>query len=135
MESFHAYTSTIIAVGLAGGLLLLQLIVADVSAMRAGHKAGTPIPVDFSRFHFRAARAHANTNESLAAFGLLAIAGVLSGAVPGWLNALSAAYLVTRVAHMAAYYANRKAPRSTVFGVSLLVLLGMLATDIAAWLR
>ena len=76
MESLHAYSPTIVAVGLAGGLLLLQLIVADLSAIRAGHKAGTPIPVDFSRFHFRAARAHTNTNESLAGFGLLAIAGV-----------------------------------------------------------
>jgi uncharacterized MAPEG superfamily protein len=133
MESLQPYAPVIVTIGLAGGLLLVQLIVADLSAIRAGHKAGTPIPPDFSRFYFRAARAHANTNESLAAFGLLAISGMAAGASPLWLNGLSAAYLASRLAHMAAYYANRKTPRSAAFGISLLVLLAMLAVNIAAW--
>jgi hypothetical protein len=74
------YNTTIAALVAVGGLLLIQLIVADISAIRAKHRAGTPIPPDFSRFYFRAARAHANTNESVAVFIALAIAGVLLGA-------------------------------------------------------
>jgi uncharacterized MAPEG superfamily protein len=135
MNALHQYAPTLYVMGLSGGLLLLQLIVADLSAIRAGHTAGTPIPADFSRFYFRAARAHANTNESLSAFGLLAITGVLSGAAAGWLNVLSVAYLLSRVAHMVAYYANRKTPRSTAFGISLLVLIAMFVTNVGAWLR
>jgi uncharacterized MAPEG superfamily protein len=120
------YTATLGALLAVGGLLLLQLIVADLAAIRAGHKAGTPIPADFSRFYFRAARAHANTNESIAAFLALALAALFLSATAAWLNALCWAYVGCRVAHMLAYYMNMKLARSTAFGLSLVVLLGML---------
>ena len=38
------------------------------------------------------------------------------------------------VLNMISYYANKKAPRSTAFGVSLAALLGLLITDIVAGL-
>lgn len=128
-----AYHPTVWAMGASGALLLVQLIVADISAIKAGHKAGTPIPVDFKRFMFRAARAHANTNESISAFIVLAITGLLSSASPLWLNTLAWAYIACRTAHMVSYYANKRIPRSTAFGISLLVLLGMCITNIIAW--
>lgn len=128
-----SYAPTILAMACAGGLLLLQLIIADLVAIRAGHRAGTPIPVDFRSFLFRAARAHANTNESVAAFALLAVSGMAAGAHPLALNALTWSYLACRLGHMVAYYMNRKAPRSAAFGLSLLALLGMLATTLLAW--
>lgn len=84
---------TILALALAGFLLLLQRIVADVAAIRAGHKPGHPIPADSGSFVFRSSRAHANTNESIAAFLLFAVAGMLGGADPYWLNIPSFAYL------------------------------------------
>jgi uncharacterized MAPEG superfamily protein len=119
------YGPTILGMALAGFLLLLQLIVADVAAIRAGNKPGHPIPADSSAFIFRSARAHANTNESIAAFMLFAVAGMLASASPYWLNILSLAYLGCRAGHMAAYYAGLNLVRSIFFGVSLLVLLGM----------
>jgi uncharacterized MAPEG superfamily protein len=133
MDLMTAYQPTLWAMGVAGLLLLVQLIVADLVAIRSGHRAGTPVPVDFRSFLFRAARAHANTNESIAAFALLAAAGILSAASPLWLNGLAWAYVACRVGHMASYYANRKAARSTAFGLSLLALLGMFAVSAAAW--
>lgn len=124
--SFTAlYGPTILAMVLAGFLLVLQLIVADVAAIRAGHKPGHPIPADSGSFIFRAARAHANTNESISAFMLFAVAAILAGANPYWLNMLSLAYLGCRAGHMAAYYAGLSLIRSIFFGVSLLVLLSM----------
>lgn len=134
MSGMSVYAPTVWAMGAAGALLLVQLIIADVTAIRERHRPGTPIPVDFNRFLFRAARAHANTNESLAAFGLLAVTGILSAASPVWLNALAWAYVICRLAHMAAYYANRGTPRSTAFGISLLALLGMCIVIALAWL-
>lgn len=128
----NAYLPTVYAVLAAGGLLLLQLIVADISAIRVGHKAGTPIPPDFSRFYFRAARAHANTNESIAAFIAFALAGILLAAPAPWLNALAWAYIACRAAHMLAYYLNRKLARSAVFGLSLLVLTTQLLLGLIA---
>lgn len=135
MQIAEIYSPTLWALGAAGALLLVQLIVADLVAIRSSHKAGTPIPPDTSKFLFRAARAHANTNESIAAFTLFAVAGILSAAPAVWLNALAWAYLACRLAHMLAYYANRKVARSTAFGISLLVLLGMFGTNLAAWLK
>jgi len=121
---YHATIAALIAAGL---LVLLQLIVADIAAIRARHTAGTPVPADFSRFYFRASRAHANTNESVAAFIAFALAGLFLSANALWLGILSWSYIACRVAHMLAYYANWKTARSTAFGLSLLALLGMLA--------
>lgn len=125
VAALNDYRTAIAALAVAGLLLVIQLIVADLTAIKSRHKAGYPIPADSSRFIFRSARAHANTNESIAAFGLLTIAAILLSASPGWTNTLAAAWLASRLAHMGFYYANMKVPRSTSFGMSLLILLGM----------
>lgn len=132
MVNFASYHITLTALALAGLLLVVQLIIADLTAIRSKHKAGFPIAADSSRFLFRAARAHINTNESIAAFALFGLAGVLVGANPSWLNGLSVLWLTSRVAHMAFYYTNRKPQRSLSFAVSLLALLGMGATVLVA---
>ena len=67
------YQLTIACLGLAGALLVVQLLVVDVVGLRRAHPPGTPIEPDQNDFLFRATRAHANTNESIAAFALLAI--------------------------------------------------------------
>jgi len=90
MSLANDYRLTIWVMGIAGFLLLWQLVIADLTAIRHKHKAGYPIPADSTTFLFRSARAHANTNESIAAFALLAIAGMLSSAPPTWINGLSA---------------------------------------------
>lgn len=134
MNFTDLYSPTILAMVVAGLLLLLQLFVADLTAIKAGHKPGHPIPADSGSFLFRSARAHANTNESIAAFVLFAITGILAGANPYWLNLLSLAYVGCRAAYMAAYYIGLSLIRSIVFGVSMLVLLGMFATVVGGFI-
>ena len=119
------YQHTIVVMASAGLLLVMQLVVADLSAIRQRHKAGYPIPADSGKFIFRAARVHANTNESIAAFALLSLSAMLLSASPPWVNALSVAWLACRLAHMGFYYANIKMGRSIAFGLSLLMLLGL----------
>ena len=97
------------------------------------HRPGTPVEVDHGDFLFRITRVHANTNESIAAFTLLALFGVLSAASLGWLNALSWVNVVARVAHMVCYYVGFQLPRSVAFGVSLVTLFSMLVVDVWAW--
>jgi uncharacterized MAPEG superfamily protein len=133
MVNVAPYHTTLLMLALAGLLLVLQLIVADLAAIRGKHKAGYPIAADSNRFLFRAARAHINTNESIAAFALLGLVGVLVNANPGWLNGLSVLWVASRVAHMGFYYANSKPLRSLAFAVSLLALLGLAVTDLVAW--
>lgn len=127
------YASTVWAMGMSGALLLIQLLVVDLAGIKARHRPGTPVEADHGNFLFRATRAHANTNESIAAFTLLALFGVLSAASPGWLNALSWVYVAARVAHMVCYYAGFQLPRSVAFGVGLVALFGMLVVGVSAW--
>ena len=135
MDVNSAYNPTLWAMGASGALLLVQLIIADLTGITARHKPGTPIPADASTFLFRSARAHANTNESISAFALFAVTGILSAAAPFWLNVFSWAYVACRIGHMGFYYANKSILRSTVFGISLVALVGMFITVVAAWLR
>ena len=119
------YAPTIWAMGATGGLLLVQILVLDVAGIQARHPPGTPVAADHSNFLFRATRAHANTNESIAVFILLALVGVLFGSAAGWLNTLSWVYVGARLAHMLCYYAGLQIPRSVAFAVGVLALLGM----------
>lgn len=134
MPALSDYRITIAVMALAGLLLVLQLIVADLTAIRHRHKAGYPIPADSSQFLFRSARAHANTNESIGAFTLLALAALLVSASPAWTNALSALWLASRLLHMSFYYANRKPLRSMAFALSLVALLGLFVTVAWRWI-
>ena len=125
MEAFAAYQATLWAMALMALLFLVQLLVADVAGIRARHRPGTPIDPDPDRFLFRAARAHANTNESIGGFALLAVVAMLSGATPQWVCGLSWLYVAGRVAHMLCYYANLGVARSISFGIALLALFGL----------
>lgn len=127
------YAPTIISFAGIAALLLTQLVITDLAAIKARHLPGTPIEANHDNFLFRSARAYANTNETIAAFVLLALFGVLSGASPEWLNIFSWVYVGARVAHMLCYYLNLKLLRSIVFAVSLVALLGMLVVGFRAW--
>lgn len=128
------YGATILVMGLTGLMLLVQLLIADVTAIRAGKTPGTPTEPDHSSFAFRAERAFLNTNESVTIFLLLAAFAMLSSANPSWSNALALGYGIARLLHMLFYYLDLRIARSAVFVLSLLALAGMFATGLAAWL-
>ena len=133
MELFDPYKITILVSGLTGVLMLIQILIADVAAIKGQHTPGYPIEADHNSFLFRAARAHANTNESIAVFILFALFGVLSASNALYLNAFSAIYLVSRIAHMCFYYGNFKLARSISFPLSLIGLIGMFITGLITW--
>lgn len=86
MTPLSDYHLTIVVMALAGLMLVLQLIVADLTAIRRRHKA----PLTAANSCSARGRAHANTNESTAAFALLELAAMLTTASPGWTNSVSA---------------------------------------------
>lgn len=133
MPWLEAYHPTVWAMGTVAGLFLIQILIVDFSSIRAKHPPGTPVPVDHNNFLFRATRAHANTNESIAAFALLALAGILSTAPAAWLNGLAWTYVLGRTAHMLCYYANLGLARSSAFALALVALLGMLLVTVMSW--
>ncbi len=129
------YAPTVWALGIMGALMLLQLIVFDVAGIQAGHVPGATVTGGHESFLFRAARAHANTNESIAVFILLALFGILHNAAPWWLNACALVYVAARIAHMLSYYAGIGLLRSAAFVVAFLALVGMLISGVMAPLR
>lgn len=131
-ELLIPYAPTVLALGAIAFLLLIQLLIADVIGIKKGHRPGTPVEADHSNIHFRATRAHANTNESIAAFVLLVLLGLLSGASPAWLNGLAWTYVLARAAHMSFYYLGWQLPRSVAFAVSLVALFAMVVVGAAA---
>lgn len=131
-ESLVPYGSTLTAWVVLGGLYLVQALVSDVAAIRAGHVPGMPVATGHDSFLFRATRAQGNTNENLAIFVLLSLAAVLLGASPGWTNGLAWTFVLSRVAHMLAYYADQRTLRSAIFGVTLIALIGLLVVAVGA---
>lgn len=125
MESIVAYHMTGIAMGIAGVLLFIQLLVADIAGMKVPRIPGAPIEVDHNSFLFRASRALGNMNESVSIFIIFTLVGILSAADPIWLGRLAWLYIVARAAYMLCYWFNTKLMRSVFFGISFLALLGL----------
>jgi len=113
------YQTSVVVLGAYGFLSLLQLLVADVVAIRRRHEPGTAITGGHDDFLFRATRAHANTNESLATVVLIAGFAIAVGAAPGVVNTGLMSFLGFRVLHMAAYYLDLRLLRSVAFGLGL----------------
>ena len=125
MTVFDNYQDTMFVVLCMAVMMLAQLLVADFAGIKAGHRAGYPITADAKNFLFRAARAHANSNESIAIFLMLVVCAAGFGASPTWTATASWIYLAGRIMHMIFYYANMKTPRSVAFAVSIFGLLGL----------
>lgn len=83
MEFLTPYKWSILVIGLVG---LIQLIIADVVALKAKHTPGFPIEATHNSFVFRATRAFMNTNESVSIFILLLTFAILLGGAPSWVN-------------------------------------------------
>ena len=132
IETITPYTTTALCFLAMGGLLLVQLLVADVAGLVKGHVPGSALTTSHESFHFRSTRAFANTNESLLAFVLLAACGIAFEASVYWVNTLSLAYVGSRVAHMLLYWLGFGPLRSVAFVVCLAAMIGLLIVDIAA---
>jgi uncharacterized MAPEG superfamily protein len=121
----HFYPGTVLAWLLVGVLLLVQVLVADVVALRRRHTPGAPIEGGHDAFLWRADRAHRNTNETLGAFVLLTLAAIAVEAHPVAVNGLALAYATGRAAHMVCYWADLRIPRSVAWAASVLALAGL----------
>lgn len=125
-ELLADYQSTIYALGALSTLMLVQLLVADVAGLKAGHIPGAAITGGHERFLFRAARTVANINESIAIFLLAVLFCLFMGASPEATSGFCWLYLGARVAYVFCYYFNIKILRSISFIVSLIGIAGLL---------
>jgi uncharacterized MAPEG superfamily protein len=131
-EIFIPYTSALHALVMLAVLFLVQLLVADVAGLTSKHTPGTPVVGGHDDFLFRAVRAHANTNESLAAFILAAFAAIALAVDPVWVGRLVWGFVIARALHMAAYYADLRNLRSGAFALGLGCMIALIVVDVVA---
>ena len=127
------YSLTIISLAALAGLMIVQALVADAVAIKLKHPPGVPVDADHASFLFRAVRAQGNMNENIGLLLLLVLLGLLSGADPLWFNRLTCAYVVTRFVYAGCYYTDARTLRSTVFALSLVIMIAMLVMAVLPW--
>jgi uncharacterized MAPEG superfamily protein len=115
-----------------GAACLMQAIMVDIAGIRSHHTPGMPVTTGHDDFFFRATRAQANTNETLAVFALLSLAAVVLGASPWWTKFFVWIFVAARLGHMLAYYADLRTLRSASFGIGLVCLVALLVLGITA---
>lgn len=132
LELMLPYQGLLTASAVLAALMLAQLLVADVAGMRAKHVPGMPVTGGHGDFHFRATRAHANTNENLPVQVLLIVVAVLLAADPRWSAGAAWAFTAARAGHMAFYYFDLRLARSIAFGVGVTAQLALLVVCLMA---
>jgi len=132
MELAQTYSMTVSAMGALAVLMFCQLLIADVLGIRAKHLPGSQIPADHENPLFRAGRAVANINESIAIFLLAVLFCVLSSASANGTGYAAWAFVIARLLYAVCYYLNLQLLRSVMFGLSLLAIAALLAIGFAA---
>lgn len=126
----ETYSTAVAALGFVAALMVLQLLVADVLGILRKHVPGAPVTADHSDALFRATRAVANTNESIAIFICAFLFCVFSSASPVYTAVAAWAYGVSRALYLLCYYVNLQIARSICFGFSLLALVVLLLVGV-----
>ncbi len=132
MELIQEYSHTVSALGGMALLLLVQLLIADIIGIRRRHTPGSPVAADHSNLLFRASRAVANTNESIAVFILAVLFCILSQASPAYTAYAAWGFVLSRAIYAVLYYGNLQTPRSVLFGVSILFIVALLILGFSA---
>ena len=127
-----AYAPALTALLVLAILYIVQLLVVDVAGIRGGHVPGTPIEASHDNPMFRAARAHANTNENFALFIATLLGAVLFAADATWVNRLAWTFVGARAVHMLAYWFDIRLVRSAAFVVGLAAIVGLVVVALAA---
>jgi uncharacterized MAPEG superfamily protein len=118
-EALLAYHSTLLACTTLAGLIMVQVLIADLASMKVKHVPGMPVTDGHASFHFRSVRALGNTNETLGLFLLLAALAIALGTNAQWTNIFAWTYVAARAGHMTFYYLRQGLLRSLSFGLGL----------------
>lgn len=131
----HPYHGVLQASAVLAVLVFVQILVMDFAGMRARHVPGMPVTAGHSSFHFRAVRAHGNTNENLPLQILLVILAIGLKAPAGATEVAAWAFTAGRAGHMTFYYLDQRLARSIAFGVGLLAQAVLLTVCVVAAVR
>jgi uncharacterized MAPEG superfamily protein len=110
---------------------MLPIGVAKYSSLRSFDNARPRDPAFYQDpFRARALAAHQNGLEGFAFFAAAVIVAQLSGAAQPWVDGLALAYLVLRLAYLAAYLGDKPSIRSTVWSLGFVSNIAILLTPL-----
>ena len=113
-------------------LMFCQLLIADFIGIRSKHLPGAQVPADHDNLLFRATRAVANSNESIAIFLLAVLFCMLAGASASLTAYAAWGFVVARFFYAICYYSDLRLPRSILFGLSLIAIAVLLILGFSA---
>lgn len=124
MEAFSAYGLAMISIA---GCALIGLVLGPVSAARNGARgvvSGSLPQPDYADPAYRWSRAHLNLTEMMGLFAAAAMAAILAGANPFWVNLLACVFFLGRIAvaivHISGVGKPDAGPRTMVFTIGWL---------------
>lgn len=120
IEYLLPYQSFLVANVVLAALVVVQVLVQDFASIKAKHVPGMPVTAGHGSFHFRAVRAHGNTNEQLPVWILTVLLAILLGADAQWSACAGWLFTAARLGHMTFYYLDARLARSVAFGLGLL---------------
>lgn len=132
IEIVNVYSVTLGVLTALALLMFVQVVVADVAAIKTRHTPGYPVEADHNSFLFRAVRAQGNTTETALIYVICACLCAVLSVNPTVANGFSVVYIAGRLGHMLCYYFNIRVMRSVSFAVSMLGIAGLLVSIIWA---
>ena len=125
MSAFAEYSHTIVSIAV---FALMTLLLAPLSAARKqkeGLVVGSTPAADYGNPTYRWYRAHLNASETIGVFTGVAVAAMLAGASPFWVNLAASLFLASRIGHAIVHVAGIGrpdfGPRSILYTVGWLM--------------
>jgi uncharacterized MAPEG superfamily protein len=106
----------------AAGAYMLPIAIVKYSALRQFDNSRPRDPAFFQDpFRARGLAAHQNGMEGFALFAAAVVVAQMRGAAQPVADGLAVAYVLLRLAYVAAYFANRSALRSAIWAIGFAV--------------
>lgn len=105
MPYLGAYQPSFLVLALLTLTILVQnFLIVPLAFVRNEQVPGMPLRHDHTKLSFRTMRTHANSAESLPAFGWALMVAIIAGVSPGLVNWLAGIYLAFRLVYWGVYY-------------------------------
>ncbi len=129
METLSAYAHAIAALALVGLMGLVMGPVVGRMKAQLGLPPGAAPDADYGSAAYRWHRAYENLTESIGFFAAAALAAILAGSPPLWVNLLASVFLVARIVmaviHVSGLGRADMSLRSFAFGAGWLASIGL----------
>lgn len=136
MQDFAAYGLTLVSLVAVGALGLLLSPLSALKKQAKGLTTGASPDADYGDPAYRWNRAYMNLTETYGYFAGIAIAAMLAGVGPFWVNLIAGVFLVTRVlvaiVHVMGVGQPANGPRTVIYVIGWFAVLVLAVMTVVA---